>query len=85
MNGNSLKNKGVCLRLHPEGCINEAGRNGAGNTDTALDITACRGGRTMPVEANIPILSVSAIANNSGTWQPIGLVAARIIAGVRRG
>ena len=43
------------------GCAkNEAGGNGAGNTETALDITAYSGGRIMPVEASIPILSVQA-------------------------
>lgn len=52
------ENNGFSLVKHPKGCINEAGRNGATNTITALDITAYTGGRTMPVEATIPTQSV---------------------------
>lgn len=67
------------------GCsINEAGRNGATNTITALDITAYTGGRTMPVKGNIAILSPQTTENKSDTWQPIGAVAARLVEGGRK-
>ena len=59
----SAKDNENLLGIHPKGCINESGPHGATNTDTALDITAYEGGRTMPVEAIIPIPSVPTIEN----------------------
>lgn len=53
---------------------NETSRSGVDAPSPALDIRTCRGGPTMPVEANITARGDSA-SGQSNSWKSIGQIA----------
>lgn len=85
------RRKDLCIAssvspLKPHDVIrqNETSRGDVGASSPALDITAYRGGRTMPFVGSIAIPSLQSTQNNSETWRPIGVIAAAIVAGVKK-
>jgi len=82
MNGKPAEDNEFSLSLRQKWCINEAGRNGAGNTITALEHSEpSREVRHMSHYGHYGDSSPSDKTEHSDNWKSIGELARRIVEG----